>query len=157
MRLDPDAISREAAKVAEGMDRGRGFSREIRGAVAIKLPRKDFVLMPAACIHWPLTDVSLLKEWIARVKARKAYVFMVGDSMDFARSHFRRHLGSYREDQSSMSAVDLAQMEDIKELARLLMPIKNQILGVVRGNHYHLFPDGTDSEQQLCQIREYFG
>jgi len=141
----------EAARVA-ATDVSRGFGREIRGAVAIKIPRRNFVLMPAACIHWPLTDKALFREWVARVIERDAYVFLVGDSFDFARSHYRRHQKSYQDDESSPEAIDAWHEEDIRALAKMLEPIKRRILGVVRGNHFHSFLDNTDSEQHLCRM-----
>ena len=145
--------SQVAAEIAaEVRGKSRGFYREIRGAIAIKIPREDFVLMPAACIHWPLTDKALFKEWVARVRKRKALVFLVGDTFDFARSHYRRHQKAYQDDESSPEAIDAWHESDIRELAKLLEPIKGQILGVVRGNHFHSFQDGTDSEQHLCRI-----
>lgn len=151
MRIDP-GLEREAADVAATLDRGRGFHREIRGAVAIPLPRKDFVLMPAACIHWPLTNKPMLKEWVERVIERDAYVFLVGDTFDFARSHYRRFQKTYQDDESSPEAIGGWHEADIRELGEILKPIKRRILGVVRGNHFHHFQDGTDSEQRLARI-----
>lgn len=136
----------------EAADRSRGFSRRIRGAVAMDLPKEDFVLMPAACIHWPLTDEDLFREWVQRVQDRNAYVFLLGDSFDFARSHYRRFQRTYQDDPSSPQAIDGWHQADIEDLAKILEPIKRRILGVIRGNHHHLFKDGTDSEQHLCQL-----
>lgn len=152
MRIDRAEVEREAAKVAATLDRGRGFSREIRGAVAISLPHKSFVLMPVGCIHWPLTNKDMLAEWVARVQERDAYVFLVGDTFDFARSHYRRFQKTYQDDESSPEAIDAWHEEDIRKLSEILKPIKRRILGVVRGNHFHHFMDGTDSEQRLARI-----
>jgi len=107
--------------------------------------------MPAACIHWPLTDKAQFKEWIERVQERNAYVFLVGDSFDFARTHYRKHQRSYTEDESSPEAIDTWHESDIADLAKLLEPIKKRILGIVRGNHYHQFLDGSDSEHHLSK------
>lgn len=137
---------------ARTRDSARGFKRKIRPAVAIMIPKEDFRLMPAACIHWPLTDKQQFYEWIQRVQDTNSYVFLVGDTFDFARTHYRTFVGSYSGDESSRLGIDDMHMRDIQELAEILRPISARILGIVRGNHYHTFADGRDSEHVLSSI-----
>lgn len=121
--------------------------------IAHSLPFGRATFIPAGCIHWPLTEKDLLKKWIKAVKdTPKAFTMLMGDSLDFARTHYRDHIRSYRADQNSQLAVDEYVKHDIGKLAKLLMPIKDRIIGAILGNHHHEFADGTNGEQFLCQL-----
>jgi hypothetical protein len=76
----------------------------------------------------------------------------MGDSLDTARTHFRKHVRSYQEDANSQEALDNWHRRDVEDLARELSPIKSKIIGAISGNHYWEFMDGTNSEQYLCQL-----
>lgn len=118
----------------------------------IELADKKIVLIPACCIHYPLGDKTLLKEWIDKLKKTKgAYAFLIGDNFDAERTHFRDHLRSYRSDETSIEVFDAFMQRDVDGLAKILKPVSKKILGVVRGNHYHQFADGTNSDQRLCR------
>jgi len=80
------------------------------------------------------------------------YTVLMGDTFDFARTHFRRHLRAYGDDENSVEAIDEWVRHDVRELAGLLEPVKSRILGVVCGNHHHRFLDTTNTEQYLCQV-----
>lgn len=76
----------------------------------------------------------------------------MGDSMDSARTHYRDHVRSYRQDENSQEALDEYHKEDVRKLAKVLEPIKGRIAGAILGNHYWQYLDGTNSEQYLCQL-----
>jgi hypothetical protein len=76
---------------------------------------------------------------------------LLGDSMDCARTHFRKHMKAYQEDGNSQAILDKWMLKDVKELAKILRPIKDRIIGVVRGNHYWLDINGVNSEQHLAE------
>jgi hypothetical protein len=71
--------------------------------------------------------------------------------MDCARTHFRKHMKAYQEDGNSQAILDKWMLKDVKELAKILRPIKDRIIGVVRGNHYWLDLNGVNSEQHLAE------
>lgn len=113
---------------------------------------KPVVLMPAGCLHWPIGEKDLLNEWVEAVRTTDgALTILMGDTSDFARTHYRKHLRSYVEDENSQEAIDGYVREDIRKLAKVLMPIKSKVMGAISGNHYYEFMDGTNSEQELCR------
>lgn len=119
--------------------------------IAVKVP-KNFVLMPAGCLHWPIGEKDLLQRWVSELQATpNGYGILMGDSLDVARTHYRNHIRSYRDDENSQEAFDAYVREEVAKLAKILEPVKDRILGVVRGNHYWEFLDGTNSEQELCR------
>jgi hypothetical protein len=120
--------------------------------VAIEIPHKEWILAPAACLHWPIGERDLMQQWVDAVRSRpNCYTILMGDTTDFARTHYRRHLKSYVDDENSQEAIDGYIREEVGKLAKVLEPIKSRIWGVVRGNHYHEFLDMTNSEQELCR------
>jgi len=114
---------------------------------------KEFDVMPACCIHWPHTEKDLLNEWVETLRSKEnAYTLLMGDTFDLARTHYRSHIRSYRDDENSQEALDGFARREIEELAKILEPVKHKIWGVMRGNHFWEFQDGTNSEQYLCQL-----
>jgi len=90
---------------------------------------------------------------VSEIKSKpSAYTILLGDSIDLARTHYRNHVRSYRDDENSQEALDAFAREEVGKLARVLEPIKDRIWGIIRGNHYWEFCDGTNSEQYLCQL-----
>jgi predicted phosphodiesterase len=79
---------------------------------------------------------------------------LLGDSMDCARTHFRKHIRSYQEDGNSQAQLDKWMRQDVRDLAKVLKPIKDRIVGVVRGNHYWTDLQGINSEQHLANDLE---
>lgn len=121
--------------------------------VAISVPHKEITIAPAACLHWPIGEKDLINKWIESIASREnAYTILLGDSTDFARTHYRQHLKSYVDDNNSQEAIDAYVREEVRKLAKKLEPIKDRIWGVVKGNHYYEFLDQTNSEQYLCQL-----
>ena len=76
----------------------------------------------------------------------------MGDSCDFARTHYRDHVRGYRADKNSQEVLDRWARKDVEALAKILDPIKKKLIGAILGNHFWEFLDGTNSEQYLCQI-----
>lgn len=119
--------------------------------IAVSMPA-SFTIIPAGCIHWPIGEKDLLKAWVKELKETpNAYGFLMGDSMDVARTHYRSYLRAYRDDDNSQEALDAYVVEEVGKLAEILRPVAHKILGLVRGNHYWEYVDGTNSEQDLCR------
>jgi len=75
-----------------------------------------------------------------------------GDTQDCARTHYRDHLRGYRADANSQAALDAWSKKDVRDLAKLLKPIRHKIIGAIKGNHLFEFSDGVNTEQYLCQL-----
>ncbi len=119
--------------------------------ITYRVSTDDFTLAPACCIHWPVGDKALLKAWVQAIKKKNVYTFLLGDSLDSARTHFRNHVRSYKDDSNSQLALDEMHKRQLDELVDILRPIKDRIMGTIRGNHYWSFADETNSEQYLCK------
>ena len=122
--------------------------------VNVSIPfTSELTIIPLGCVHWPHTDTSLLSEWIKRLKEPNTYGLLLGDTFEFARTTTRRYLRAYVGDDTSFSEVDKYIHADVLKLAKRLSPVRNKILGVVRGNHYHTFAGlgGINSEQLLSK------
>lgn len=117
----------------------------------IQLVDQGFDLTPAGCIHWPHTNKTLLSSLLDDLKAG-SYTILMGDSFDFARTHYRKHLRGYQEDLNSPEALDQWVRNEVQALADKLKPYSSQIIGCILGNHLWTFLDGTNSEQYLCQL-----
>lgn len=121
--------------------------------LVIKLPLGRSTFVPAGCLHWPIGDKDLLKEWIKEVKsAENGFTVLMGDSLDAARTHYRNHLKVYKDDENSQLQLDEWHRKDVEELAKLLDPIKDRVRGVVLGNHYWVYGSGINSEQYLAHL-----
>lgn len=113
---------------------------------------KNFTLMPAGCLHWPVGEKDLLKAWVEDLRSTpNAYGILMGDSLDVARSHYRDHVRSYRDDDNSQESFDSYVTEEVGKLADMLRPVAPRILGLVEGNHFWEYSDGTNTEQDLCR------
>jgi hypothetical protein len=111
------------------------------------------VFIPAGCIHWPLGEKHLLDQWIKDLKETpNSFSLLLGDTTDLARTHFRKHLKSYLEDENSVLAIDEMVKTQVEALAAKLKPVSKKILGAVLGNHYYQFASGVNTEQYLCQL-----
>ncbi len=121
--------------------------------LAVKVPTKDFLMLPGCCLHWPIGEKELLGHWIEAIGSKpNAYTILMGDSLDMARAHYRNHLRTYRADENSQDALDGFAKGEVRKLADRLAPIKKRIWGALSGNHYWEFADGTNSEQYLCHL-----
>ena len=119
----------------------------------VDVPYNDWTLIPLCCIHYPIGEKDLLKGWVDRLRSDpKARGVLLGDSMDEYRTHYRRALRAYTDDENSQEAQFEYHRDQIRKLAKILRPVSKQIFGVIRGNHYVEFRDGTNSEQYLCQL-----
>jgi hypothetical protein len=123
--------------------------------VTFELRQGPATFFPAGCIHWPVGQKELIRQWVDRVdKARNAVALLMGDTFDLGRTHFRDHIRTYRADQNSQLSLDKMVRHEVESLASLLLPISDKIAGAILGNHYWTFSDETNSEQYLCQLLE---
>lgn len=113
--------------------------------------RSTFI--PLGCLHWPIGEKDLLQKWVKTVKeAENGWTLLMGDTCDVARTHYRKHMRSYLNDENSQLALDEWHKREVVALAKVLEPIKHRIAGSILGNHYWEYSDGINSEQFLCQL-----
>ena len=123
--------------------------------IAFSVPFGKSTLIPGGCLHWPIGEKDLLREWVRSVaEAENGFTILMGDSLDCARTHYRDYIRGYRQDENSQMALDEWIKRDVEALARELRPIAKRIIGVILGNHFWEFSDGTNSEQYLARLLE---
>jgi hypothetical protein len=123
-------------------------------AVNVNIPFSPTVkIIPLGCVHWPHTNRSLLQEWIDRLSEPNTYGILLGDTFEFARTTTRRYMRAYVGDDTSFSEIDKYVNQEVVRLAKRLGPVRDKIIGAIRGNHYYTFQGlgGINSEQLLCQ------
>lgn len=84
--------------------------------------------------------------------APNGFTVLCGDSTDAERTHYREHLRSYRADKNSQAPFDKFMRGEVEKLAKIIKPAADRVLGVILGNHFHEFSDGTNSEQYLARL-----
>jgi hypothetical protein len=118
---------------------------------SLKLPTKSFTLYPLSDVHWPSHDADKLDAWRDTVLSDdQGVVTLGGDLFDFARGHYRAHLGGYVADQNSRNPIDDMAYEKIEGLAAYLKPVKDRVLLTCVGNHFWRFQNGRVSDQELA-------
>lgn len=104
--------------------------------------------------HAPNCDVD---RWLAFVEMCQQddqytrYIGM-GDYEDFASATERIMFDDSRKHESTAQTLDEMAQKFLEELAEELSFAKGRLLGLVEGNHYWKFTDGTTSTQRLCRL-----
>jgi hypothetical protein len=121
--------------------------------LVVQRPFGKNTYIPAGCIHYPEGEADLLKRWVAELRsAENGFTVLCGDSTDAERTHYREHLRAYRADKNSQAPFDKFMRGEVEKLAKVMKPVAGKVLGVILGNHYHEFSDGTNSEQYLAGL-----
>jgi len=122
--------------------------------LAYKIDGPSMTLIPASCLHYPLGEKKLIRDWVTRVKDDpEVRTILMGDMLDQDRTHRRKHRKSYQDDRTSvLTHDDRHNRRDVEDLAELLSPIREKVLGVLQGNHYYEYATGVTSDQYLCEL-----
>lgn len=123
----------------------------------ITLPSRDgaFRLIPFGCLHsdneghrknlWDQCKAELLKP--------DTYGIGAGDYRDLLRTTAMRYLQGYRQDSTSMKTLDdMVRESTIDFYHEYFKGLESKIIGLGRGNHMYEYRDGTNDNQQLCQL-----
>lgn len=121
--------------------------------IAVVRPLGINYFMPAGCLHWPIGEKHKIQQWVDKLKnTPNSFTLLMGDTQDAARTHYRDHIRHYRTDSNSQLALDEHMRRDVRDLAEVLSPIQDKVIGAILGNHRWEFSDGTNSDQYLCQL-----
>lgn len=94
------------------------------------------------------------RDFLQRAKSLKHALFLgMGDYIDSASSSERACLESSGHVLHDTTRKDLSKLaiEKVKLLGRELAFMKGRLIGLVNGNHYFNFADGTNTDQKLCE------
>jgi len=126
--------------------------------VRLKKLTDRVTLMPVGCVHYdhPNCDRDLFRRFLDMAESTKnCYVIGMGDLRDLARTTYRDYLSSWKKDDSQEN-LDRLVRKDMEEFAKMWYPLsrKKAVIGLLEGNHFFRFSDGTTDTQYLCQLLE---
>jgi hypothetical protein len=112
-------------------------------------------LLPFGDIHRDSKNchVELWNEWCdwAKHKPRSCFIGM-GDYFDNFSTSERMGLDSAHLHESTKENFDDFCREKVKSFSDEIGFMRGKLLGMIEGNHYYPFSDGTTSTQYLCQL-----
>jgi len=95
------------------------------------------------------------QDFLAKVREYKhAWYFGMGDYLDSTSTSERGCLGKLSHDMHETFLNDVQALQDakIEMIAGELKFMRNRLIGLLNGNHYFNFQDGTNSDQRLCRL-----
>lgn len=112
-------------------------------------------LIPFGDVHRsaPMCDEKKWTEFLDWARKKKTCYFLgMGDYDDLASTSERVILNNGNLHESSRETFEREVYERFtKRLAKELGFMKNRLIGLIEGNHYATFNDGTTTTQRLCQ------
>jgi len=91
----------------------------------------------------PECDIEMLKNIVSKIKKRKCKVILMGDLID---------MGLRESPGTSVYEQTMSPSQQVKEIVKILTPIKSQILSSVTGNHCYRISKscGIDISEQIA-------
>jgi len=125
--------------------------------IPIKKSGEPIYLIPFGDVHKfaPLHSDShwaAFLDW-ARGKER-CYFLGMGDYMDLGSASERNILTDRKFHESTIQTLEELYTDHIARLFKDIEFMKGRLLGLIEGNHYAEFQNGTTSTQRLCQLLE---
>lgn len=122
----------------------------------IKLDKfRPITLIPFGDVHRdsPACCVDKWKEFIARGKACKNAFFLgMGDYMDGYSTSERRIIYSADMHESSRKREETEGRARVRMLAKEIGFMRGRMIGIMGGNHFQSYPDGTNSDHYLANL-----
>lgn len=117
---------------------------------------KPLILMPVGDIQWfgDETEVALemLQRHIAWGVKQGAWFIGMGDYIDTFSPSNRDKLQAALLYDSARKGIDHLGEKLIDDLYKILKPSRGRWLGLLEGHHYHVFQDGTTTDQRLAGL-----
>ena len=122
---------------------------------------KETLIVPVGDIQWSPEgrgiDTKTLKRTLQSALEHDGPVLFLGmgDMVDFPSPSNRAKLTAGFADgslyDSAQEHIDFVAERVLEELFEILEPTVGMWLGLLQGHHFHLFSDGTTSDNRLCQ------
>jgi hypothetical protein len=129
------------------------FTKQQQPKYSFKLtPHQQILLMPVGDVHagsegWP---AQRFKDHIQWGIDRGAYFLGMGEYLDFTSTSQREVLRGLRDSQRRQ--IDDDRRGDVEKLYKPIETSTGRWLGLLEGDHYYEFLDGTTTDQYLCQL-----
>lgn len=112
-------------------------------------------IIPVGCLHAD-DEGHRRKLWDqCRKEIEQPHTYMIGagDYRDLLRTNARNYLKAYVADAQSPQALDKLVYESTVDFYHeYFKGLENKIIGLGKGNHLYEYRDGTNDNQQLCQL-----
>ena len=127
-------------------------------AVVLDNPNSPLTLIPFGCVHRddPGFREALWRQCVDEIaQTPNCYAIGLGDYANFLRTTARTYLKAYVADDNSFRELDsMVKGEAIRFYETYLKRIKDKLLGLAEGNHYHEFQNQTTDTQLLCDLAQ---
>jgi len=111
-------------------------------------------LIPFGDVHRfaPLCDVKHWMEFLEWAKKKdRCYFLGMGDYDDLASYSERKVLNNDDLHESTQESLDDVYNKRVTDLCKEIGFMKGKLIGLIEGNHYAKFSDGSTSTQRMCQ------
>lgn len=127
---------------------------EIRVKTESPMSWGDMTIFPIGDLQYGAQGVALddFRRHIKRGLNLNAYFVGMGDYGDFMSPSNRSRLAAAGLYDWTQDAIDDLARLHMEKLCNVLKDTKDKWLGMLSGHHFYDFPDGTNSDQQLCRI-----
>ena len=126
--------------------------------VVLDNPNSPLTIIPFGCVHRddPGFRESLWRQCVDEIASTSnCYAVGLGDYANFLRTTARTYLKAYVADDNSFRELDsMVKGEAIRFYETYLKRIKDKLLGLAEGNHYHEFQNQTTDTQLLCDLAQ---
>ena len=138
-----------------------GIFTTARYSIKAKINETNY-LLPFGDVHRssPMHSEEHWKGFLEWARRKKNCTFIgMGDYDDLASTSEREILANPKIHESSKKTFEQLYQRHIDKLCAEIGFMKGRLIGLIEGNHYTLFPDGTTSTQRMCRILgcEYLG
>jgi len=115
-------------------------------------------LLPFGDVHWgnPLCDRGRWREFLKWAKEKpRSYFIGMGDYFDLMSTSERHAIeNNHNVHDSTENWKDSVLEAMVKEFYEEIKFMKGRLIGLLEGNHYATFMDGSTTTQRLCQYME---
>lgn len=112
-------------------------------------------LFPFGDIHKssPMHHKEKWAEWLEYAKTKKrAYFLGMGDYDDLASTSERKILSDDNLHESTVKTLEEIYLKNTIKFAKDIEFMKGRLIGMLSGNHYGFFQNGTTTDQKLCEL-----
>jgi len=123
--------------------------------ITFKKWNEPILLVPFGDVHRnaPLCNTEKWLESLDQMrKLKNAYFIGMGDYDDLASASEREVFASPKVHESTRQSLDDFAKAKTKELGKELAFMRGRCIGLLGGNHFWDFPDGTNTDNMLCGL-----
>lgn len=116
---------------------------------------KPTYLFPFGDVHKssPMHHAAKWRDYLSYISNKeRAYFLGMGDYDDLASTSERKILGNTDLHESTVKTLEQIYLDNTKRFAKDIEFMKGRIIGLMSGNHFGHFQNGTTTDQKLCEL-----